>query len=90
MMWWLMGHRFPFPGMMPGHTFPLAWGLVGLLTSILFWGALAFLVVWVVRTLVSGQRPAAPADPLTILKARYARGDVTREQFEQMRTDLQQ
>ncbi len=28
-------------------------------------------------------------DPLDILKRRYARGEITREQFEQMRRDLQ-
>lgn len=35
--------------------------------------------------------PGAGADmrPLDILKERYARGDITREQYEQMRRDLE-
>ncbi len=37
----------------------------------------------------TGSRPPArQEDPLEILKARYARGEITREEFEQMKRDL--
>ncbi len=32
---------------------------------------------------------ATPAAPLDVLKMRYARGELTKEQFEQMKTDIQ-
>ncbi len=49
--------------------------------------------VWLVVTLVrGGQGPslitAHRETPLDILKARYARGEVTKEQFEEMKRDL--
>ncbi|CAG0989550.1 hypothetical protein ANRL4_02383 [Anaerolineae bacterium] len=69
-------------------------GLGGGLVMVLFWGALILGAVWLVRTLfpsnqqlsASSSRPEASADD--ILKQRYARGEITKEQFEQMRRDL--
>ena len=81
-MWWMMGDNFP------------GWWMgIGLLWSLIFWGGLILLAVWAIRLL--GSRPAAGreggarVDPLTILKERYARGELTREQFEQMKADIQ-
>lgn len=37
---------------------------------------------------VNDSRPTPPETPLEILKKRYARGEITREQFEEMRKDL--
>ncbi|GBD10626.1 hypothetical protein HRbin23_00270 [bacterium HR23] len=75
-MWWMMGNNFP------------GWWMgVGLLWSLIFWGAIIFLIVWGIRTL-AGRREERPPDPLTLLKMRYARGEITREQYEQMRQDL--
>lgn len=76
-MWWMMGNNFP------------GWWMgIGLLWSLIFWGAIVFLIVWGVRTLTSRREERPPHDPLTILKERYARGEITREQYEQMRQDL--
>ncbi len=64
----------------------------GGLWMLLFWGAVIALVVWGVRKLAergdSGQRSGAERDPLEIVKERYARGDVSREEFEQIKRDL--
>jgi len=35
-----------------------------------------------------GNAPTSPATPIEILKRRYAAGEITREQYEQMRKDL--
>ncbi len=50
-------------------------------------------IVWLVVTLVRGsQGPSLITShretPLDILKARYARGEITKEQFEEMKRDL--
>ncbi len=49
------------------------------------------LVVWLVRSnrLAGTTAPVTPKqDALEVLKLRYARGEITREQFEEMRRDL--
>ncbi len=69
-------------------------GLGGGLMMVLFWGALIVGAVWLARGLFpNGQQPQASAtrpeaSAEDILKQRYARGEITQEQFEQMRRDL--
>jgi len=88
MPWGMMNHGAMMPGMPFGQGYPLIWGFVGLGTTVLFWGGLLFLIVWAVRSVAGRQGPAAPPDSLTILKTRYARGEVTKELYDQMRADL--
>lgn len=87
------------PGMMgPGFTGRWGgwmWGAgmwLGGLVMLVFWGALivgAFLVVRLLGGLSGSEGRTAPASPLDILKRRYAAGELTREQYEQMRRDLE-
>ncbi|MFH1651357.1 MAG: SHOCT domain-containing protein [Chloroflexota bacterium] len=67
----------------------MGWWLFGGISMVVFWGAVIFLVVWVVRKL------AQPADgrkdnrsALDIARERYARGEISREEFEQLKKDL--
>jgi len=71
-------------------------GGLGLLIMLLFWGFLIFLGVWLVKALFSSstnnqappdQRGKSP-NALEILAQRYARGEITREQYEIMKQDL--
>lgn len=73
----------------------LGFGLLGWVTMMFFWalviGGIALLVVWLVR---QGQPPSASDQgngrtALDILRERYARGELTREEYEQVRRDLQ-
>jgi len=61
------------------------WWILG----IIFWVALlvgiVLLVVWLVKT-VSGRGRQESA--LDILKKRYARGEITKEEFEEKKRDL--
>lgn len=71
-------------------------GGIGLLFMLLFWGGLIFGGVWLVKAIFTGgqQIPRGPEAPRgqsarEILNQRYARGEITREQFETMKQDLQ-
>jgi putative membrane protein len=77
MMWW-----FGSPG---------AWGIGMIILMVVFWGGLIALIVWAVsrftrnhKTQVSGKQEA-----VDIAKERYAKGEITKEQFEQIKKDLQ-
>lgn len=85
---------------MMGWDFGWGWGwmLFGGLTMVLFWGGLIALIVLAVRGLTgsgyqsrSGEQPELRVTPnaLEILKARYAKGEITQEEFETIRKDLQ-
>ncbi len=69
--------------------------LVGLAFMVLFWGGIIFLIIWAVKQIASPRResvpPAAPgkSTPLEIARERYARGEITKEQYEQLRKDLE-
>ncbi len=65
------------------------WGMgLGMLLMIVFWGGLIALVTWIILRLVrSGQQPSSQA-PLDIAKARYAKGEISKEEFEQIKKDL--
>jgi len=75
--------------------FGMGFGILGLLLMVLFWGGLIALVIWLVRSIfpVSQQtpKPTAGIEPnaLEILGERYARGEITREQYDMMKQDLQ-
>lgn len=71
-------------------------GLVGLLFMLLFWGGLILLAVWLVRAIFSSRTwrnspPSSSSSSQTaqeILAQRYARGEITREQYEIMKQDI--
>ena len=69
-------------------------GLGGGVLMVLFWVVLIVGGVWLVRSVfTSGQQPpvsSTRSEPSAdeILKQRYARGEITKEQYEQMRRDL--
>ncbi len=65
-------------------------GPVGWLFMFLFWGLIIVGLVLLVRWLWDHGRPAAGgADaPIEILKRRYARGEITKEEFDRMKQDL--
>lgn len=71
----------------------MGFGMVG--GMFLFWGILIVLAVLLVRGLFQSNQSAGSnksSDPLSareILEQRYARGEITQEQFLQMQKDLQ-
>ncbi len=63
------------------------WMVFGGIFMILFWGGLIALIVWWISRL-SRRGAIGKPTPLEIARERYARGEITREEFEQIRKDL--
>jgi putative membrane protein len=59
----------------------------GMIWMVIFWGAVVWLIVWGIGQ-VSGGGRRRDDDPIEIAKRRYARGEITREQFDQLQRDL--
>ena len=57
----------------------------GFIFMLLFWG----LIIWLIVTLINAsQSNKNETDSLTILKRRYASGEITKKQYEEMRKEL--
>ena len=80
---WQMG-----PGMMGG------WGMgwFGMIFMIFFWVlvimGLAFLIKWLIQTTKGASPEQGSSRAIDILKERYAGGEITKEEFEQMKKDI--
>lgn len=64
------------------------WMLFGGIWMIIFWGALIALIVWGVNKVVGRNSAVTRHDPLDFARQRYARGEITRAEFEQIKKDL--
>ena len=81
-MWWIDG------------GFHWGWMVFGGLMMLLFWGGLIALAVVIIRSFAGGKSGNGQAGPtgnepaLQILEERYAKGEISREEFETIRADL--
>lgn len=71
-MWWMWG----------------AWGIGMMLFMLVFWAAVIAGIVLVIRWLVGQGKESRPDSALEILRQRYARGEINREEFEAKKRDL--
>jgi len=55
---------------------------------VVFWGGLIALIVWGITKLSRRGDTTPKRDPLDVAKERYARGEISREEFEQIKKDL--
>jgi putative membrane protein len=72
-MWWMWG----------------AWGIGMMLIMLLFWGAVILGLVVGIRWLLRQGREQRPDTALEIVRQRYARGELTKDDFERMKKELQ-
>lgn len=68
------------------------WMLWGAFMMIFFWGGLIALAVWVVRSFSDGRESdggeSSRSRALIVAEERYARGEISREEFLRIKTDL--
>jgi putative membrane protein len=70
---------WPIEGM---HPWWMGFGMV-------IWVALLVLLIWAITRVAAHEQPGRTDDtPEQILKRRYARGEIDREQYEQRLSDL--
>ena len=58
----------------------------GFLFMLLFWGLIIWLIVTLINSAQSNKKD--DSDPLTILKKRFAKGEITKKQFEEMKKGI--
>lgn len=79
-------------GMMGWGGYGHGMGIFGGLFMLLFWGLIIVGLVLLVRLLWNHVRPVGGSGvgeaPLDILKRRYAKGEITREEYDRIRQDL--
>ncbi len=64
-------------------------GLIGLLFNVLIVVGIVVLVVWAVKRFsLGGSHMPGRESPRDIAQARYARGEITREQYQEILKDL--
>ena len=67
------------------------WWVFGGMWMLVFWAIIIGLVVWGVKQFTGGGGSSRPSGdtPLEIAQKRLARGEITREEFEELRQALQ-
>ena len=60
-------------------------GLFGGFGMIIFWGFFIWLIVWLIN---KNKEPEKQETPLQILKERYAKGELTKKQYEELKNEL--
>ena len=69
--------------MMSGFGMMASMGWLGMLTMLLFWVGVVALVIWGVSNLFSTRQPGPEIDAVEIVRQRYARGEISREEYVQ-------
>jgi len=68
------------------------WMVFGMVWMVVFWGVIVALVVWGIKRLTERGRSESDTSqkvvPLDIAKERYARGEISKEEFDQIKKDL--
>lgn len=74
--------------MMNGASMMAGMGWPGILLMLLLWGSVIALVLWGISDLFPTGRVDTEAEAFDILRRRYARGEISREEFLQASATL--
>jgi putative membrane protein len=69
----------------PGAFFS---GPLGMIVTLLFWGLIIYLVVKAVQALFRSTKASSPTS-LELLKRRYAKGEISEEEFNRIKAELE-
>jgi putative membrane protein len=64
----------------------MGWWMV--VWMVVFWGGLIALIVWGITKLSKRNGSTRERSALDVAKERYAKGEISKEEFEQMKKDL--
>ncbi len=64
------------------------WMAFGGVWMVFFWGGLIALIVWGITKLSRRNGSTTKHDPLDIAKERYVKGEISREEFNQVKKDI--
>lgn len=64
------------------------WMVIAMVSWLLLLAGVVFLIVWVFQRFRPGDGSKAKESALEILKKRYARGEISREEFEEKKRDI--
>ncbi len=77
---------------MMGGGMMYGFGWIGLILNVAILVGIVLLVVWAVKRFtggsINGNQTSGNQSPREILQARYARGEITRDQYQEMLQDL--
>lgn len=73
---------------MMGGGMMYGFGWIGLILNVAIIVGIVILVVWAIKRFTNGNTSPTGQTPREILQARYARGEITRDQYQQMLSDL--
>jgi putative membrane protein len=65
-----------------------SWAILGMVMMIAFWVGLIALAVWAIESFRPRHNETRGETPLDIARRRYAGGEISRGEFEQIRRDL--
>jgi putative membrane protein len=85
---WAQERPYDFWGMHPMWGMWGAWGIGMMLFMLVFWGLIIVGLVLGLRWLVTQGRESRSDTALDILRQRYARGEIDKEEFEARKRDL--
>lgn len=69
--------------MMSGFGVMAGLGWLGMLTMLLFWVGVLALIVWGVANLLPTRQVTTETDAVEIVRQRFARGELSREEYQQ-------
>ncbi len=80
----MMGYNYGGYGNMMSGLY--SWGWFGWLLMIIFWIAIIWLIVWIIQQFTKGKESKESA--LDILERRYAKGEINKKQYSEMKKEL--
>ena len=64
------------------------WMIFGVIMMLLFWGGVIALIVWGIRKLTGHGGSIEKQSPIDIARERYAKGEISKEQLEEIKKNL--